>query len=200
MKVILNHDVHNLGEEGDVCEVAPGYARNYLLPKNLAVAHTKGNLALFESRRAAIEARKEEKRKEALTLKEQLEEVSISIETNTGDTGRLFGSVTSATIAEELAKLGYTIDRKKIEIPDHSIKMAGLYKINVKLYDGNMAVVSVDVSSPEFRKYTKTEESPVADVPESESEESQDNTPQGAEAEGESSVEDTSDDSSPETE
>ena len=69
MKVILNQDVHNLGEEGDVKDVAPGYARNYLIPQNLAVPHTKGNLALFEHRRAAIEKRKEEKRKEALSAK-----------------------------------------------------------------------------------------------------------------------------------
>lgn len=152
MKVILNQDVHNLGEEGDVREVAPGYARNYLIPQGLAVLHTKGNLALFDSRRAAIEKRKEEKKKDALSLKEKLDGLSITIETSSGDTGRLFGSVTNATVAEELGRQGFEIERKRIELPEHALKMTGTYTVKVKLYDSNVAEITLEITSPEVRR------------------------------------------------
>jgi len=152
VKVILNQDVHNLGEEGDVREVAPGYARNYLIPQGLAVLNTKGNLALFESRRNAIEKRKEEKRKDALSLKERLDGLTLTIETSSGDTGRLFGSVTNATVAEELAKQGFEIERKRIELPEHALKMTGNYKVRIKLYDNNVSEVTLVITSPEVRR------------------------------------------------
>lgn len=152
MKIILNHDVHNLGEEGDVREVAPGYARNYLIPQGFAVLHTAGNLALFNSRRAAIEKRKEEKRLESLSLKERLDGLSLTIETTSGETGRLFGSVTSATVMDELGKQGFEIERKRIELPEHSLKMTGSYKARVKLYDNNIAEINLEITSPEVRK------------------------------------------------
>lgn len=158
MKVILNQDVHNLGEEGDVKEVARGYARNYLLPQNLAVVHTKGNLALFEHRRAAIEKRKEEKRIEALSLKEKLQGLQITIDMTSGDTGRLFGSVTSANITEELQKLGFQVERKRIDLPEHSLKMTGTYTVKVRLYDNNIAELTLVITSPETRKKADKDE------------------------------------------
>ena len=172
MKVILNQDVHNLGEEGDVKDVAPGYARNYLIPQNLAVPHTKGNLALFEHRRAAIEKRKEEKRKEALSLKEKLSGLKITIDMTSGDTGRLFGSVTNANIADELQKLGFQIERKRIELPEHALKMTGVYSVKVKLYDNNVAELELTITSPETRKKAERdaekEAAPQAEVSEEE--------------------------------
>ena len=152
MKVILNQDVHNLGEEGDIKEVAPGFARNYLIPQKLAILHTKGNLILLESRRAAIEKRKQEKRQEASSLKEKLNGVSIEISVSSGDTGRLFGSVTNANVAEELQKLGFQIERKRIELPEPSLKMTGNYNIKVKLYDNNVAEIALTITSPETKK------------------------------------------------
>ncbi|MDR1894885.1 MAG: 50S ribosomal protein L9 [Spirochaetales bacterium] len=152
MKVILNQDVHSLGEEGDVKEVAPGYARNYLIPQKLAAPHTKANLILFENRRAAIAKRKEEKRQEALSLREKLNNLKLTIDVSSGDTGRLFGSVTSANIADELNKLGFVIERKRIELPEHSLKMTGSYRIKIKLYDNNVAEVALEITSPEIRK------------------------------------------------
>ena len=83
-KVILNEDVYNLGEEGDVCEVAPGYARNYLVPRGLAVPYNRQNISRFEERRSSIEKRKEEKRDAAKTVKDRIESLEIVMETESG--------------------------------------------------------------------------------------------------------------------
>ncbi|GAB4366941.1 MAG: hypothetical protein Kow009_03770 [Spirochaetales bacterium] len=148
-KVILMQDVKDLGEEGDIKEVKRGYARNYLIPKRLAVPYTKGNLKLIESRRAIIEKRKEEKRQAALGLKERLETLELKIVMPMGENGRLFGSVTNGVIAEELEKLGISIEKKKIEIPEHTIKAQGTYKVKVRLYDNQEATLKVLVNPKE---------------------------------------------------
>ncbi len=147
MKIILNEDVYNLGEEGDVCDVARGYARNYLFPKKLAFPYTKENIANFESRRAAIEKRKEDKRQKALSLKERLDGKEVEIKMNAGQSGKLFGSVTSAMIAEELQKEGIEVEKKKIDFKSHTIKMVGTYPVKVKLYDNNEAELKLKVIS-----------------------------------------------------
>ena len=144
-KVILNEDVYNLGEEGDVCVVAPGYARNFLLPKQLAVPYNKKNIADFESRRAAIERRKEEKRKQAQSLRERLTGLAVVLPMNAGDTGKLFGSVTNGMIQEALQKEGLEIDKKKIDVPSNAIKMVGDYTVNVRLYEGEEAELKIRV-------------------------------------------------------
>ena len=144
-KIILNQDVYNLGEEGDVCDVAPGYARNYLLPKGFAVAYNKRSLSLLSQRHEMIEKRKQEKQNAAKGLKERLESMEISLEMPTGDTGRLFGSVTNAALGEYFASQGVIIERKKIIIPEHSIKMVGTTKIQVRLYGEEVAEVKVEV-------------------------------------------------------
>jgi large subunit ribosomal protein L9 len=145
MKVILYQDVSGLGEEGDIREVARGYARNFLLPQKLAVMHTQENLGVLEHRRAAIEKRKEEKRQEALGLKERLEAEQITFAVPAGENGKLFGSVSNALVAQELEKRGYQIEKKRIEVPDHSIRATGTYKVRVKLYDKEEATVKVVV-------------------------------------------------------
>lgn len=185
MKVILNQDVYNLGEEGDVCEVAKGYARNYLIPQGYAVLYNKQSVALFESRKAAIEKRKEEKRKESLSLKEKIQEQEIVLEVPSGDNGKLFGSVTNANVAEALKALGITVERKKIELPEHNIKALGTYTAKVKLYGDEFAELKVIIKSDKeesaasAKKKVKTEapakeekeESPaVEEVPEAEAE------------------------------
>ncbi len=147
MKIILNEDVYNLGEEGDVCDVARGYARNYLFPKKLAFPHTKENIANFESRRAAIEKRKEDKRQQALSLKERLDGKEVVIKMNAGQSGKLFGSVTSTMIVEELQKEGIEVEKKKIDFKSHTIKMVGVYPVKVKLYDNNEAELKLKVIS-----------------------------------------------------
>ncbi len=146
VKVILNDDVYNLGEEGDVREVAPGYARNFLIRQGLALAFSKRNVALFEQRKEAIEKRKNEKREAAKSFREKIESQVIELEMPAGDTGKLFGSVNSANIAEKLAAEGITIERKKIEVPDNSIKMVGEYNVRIRLYGDEVASIKVIVN------------------------------------------------------
>ncbi len=145
MKIILYQDIVGLGEEGDIKDVANGYARNFLLPKKLAVRHTKENLAVLAHRMAAIEKRKEDKRKEALGLKERLETEEITFSMPAGENGKLFGSVSNTMVAQELEKRGYQIEKKRIEIPDHTIRAVGNYKVHIKLYDKEEATVKLIV-------------------------------------------------------
>ena len=166
MKIILNQDVYNLGEEGDVCVVANGYARNFLIPQKLASIFNKQNSAIFESRKAAIEKRKEEKRLASAGLKEKIESITLELKVSSGDTGKLFGSVTNAKIAEELKKSGVIIERKKIELPGHTIKMVGEFVAKVKLYGNESADLKIIVASDKkveepakVSKPVKTEES-----------------------------------------
>jgi len=145
MKVILYKDIEGLGEEGDIKEVAGGYARNYLLPKQLAVLHSKHNLMLLEQKKSAIEARKEEKRKEAMSLKEKLEAEELVFAMPAGESGKLFGSVNNALIAQELKKRGFSIERKRIDVPEHNIRTTGNFKVTVKLYEHEEASLNVVV-------------------------------------------------------
>ena len=154
-KVILLTDVKNLGEEGDIREVARGYARNYLLPRKFVVPYNKGNLAMIESRRAAIEKKKEEKRAQSSGLKEQIESNVMKIVMPMGDNGKLFGSVTGATIAEELGKAGMIIERKRIEVPGSTIKTMGNYKVKVRLYENQEAILTVAVNPVEGKAQEK---------------------------------------------
>lgn len=149
MKVILNEDVKHLGEEGDVKNVATGYARNYLLPRNLVVVYNETTAAMFEARKAEIEARKEIKRQNAKSLKEKLEAAEISIEMPAGSNGKLYGAVTASVIAEALGKLGFEIERKRIEIPGLTIKSVGNYHATVKLYEAAVAEIKVSVKAQE---------------------------------------------------
>lgn len=151
MKVILNADVENLGEEGDICDVKDGYGRNYLLPKQLALPYNKSTLALFEQKRDAIEKRKEEKRQAALSLKERIEEEPLVIRRPAGETGKLFGSVTAATLVEELEKRGIQIERKRIELHQHNIKMVGNYSAKIKLYNEESAGLKFSVESADSK-------------------------------------------------
>lgn len=139
MKVILNEDVKHLGEMGDAKNVAAGYARNYLFPRMLAVPCTPETEAYFESKKEEIEARKEQKRKDSASLKEKLEKLEVVLVMPAGSNGKLYGAVTNLTVASELAKLGFEIERKKIEIPGLTIKNVGSYTYKVHLYEGSVA-------------------------------------------------------------
>ena len=146
-RIILNQDVYNLGEEGDVCEVAPGYARNYLLPKGFAVSYNTRSLSLLAQKQEMIENRKREKQDAAKGLRERLESLEIILEMPAGNAGRLFGSVTNATLSDYFSSQGITIERKKIQIPDHSIKMVGVTKVQIRLYGEEVAEVGIEVVS-----------------------------------------------------
>jgi len=143
MKVILNNDVPNLGELGDVKEVALGYARSYLLPRGFALPYNQRVIALFEKRKAEIEQLKAKKRSESSDLKTRLELEEISLALPAGANGKLYGAVTNATVADELLKKGFSIDRKKIEIPGRVIKSVGNYKVAIHLYDKDEAIIKL---------------------------------------------------------
>ena len=176
MKVILNVDVKSLGEEGDVKNVANGYARNFLLPRNLAVPYNEATVAIFEGRKAEIEARKEQKRKDSASLKEKLEATAIELTMPAAANGKLYAAVTANVVAEALAKLGFEIERKRIEIPGSAIKSVGNFKATIKLYEAQVAEIHVAVKAqpvedgaPAEKKAEKKaepakEEAPAADA------------------------------------
>lgn len=143
MKVVLLGEIKGKGGEGDVVDVAQGYAENYLFPKKLAVAATKGNLKQLEHRRNNIEKREAVRIADANTLKETLEGKSVVVDAKVGDEGVLFGSVTSAMIADAVkAQLGVELDRKRIEL-GKPIKMAGSHEVAVSLYREIRATLTV---------------------------------------------------------
>lgn len=147
MKVILNEDVKHLGEEGDVKDVATGYARNFLFPRNLALPCNDVTLAHFEGRKAEIEAKKAAKRTDAAGVKARLEAVQIKLIMPAGSNGKLYGAVTNQTISDELIKLGFEIERKRIELPGLTFKSVGNYSVNIRLYEGMSATVGVSVEA-----------------------------------------------------
>jgi large subunit ribosomal protein L9 len=151
VKVILNKDLSTLGEEGDVKDVARGYARNYLFPRGIAPPYTPQTVKLFEARKGDIEARKAVKRQDAMGLRERLESVELSIAMPAGANGRLYGAVTSQTVADELAKLGFDVDRKRIDLAAASIKAVGKYKAVLRLYENSKAEIQITVVGQEIK-------------------------------------------------
>ena len=147
MKVILNKDIPHIGEEGDTKDVARGFARNYLFPRNLAFPYTEEVVKIFEGRKAEIEARKQQKRDNAASDKEKLEKLQLDVVVPAGANGKLYGAVSAQTIVDLLAKEGYEFERKRIEVPGVTIKTVGNYKVNVKLYESAVAEVHVAVKA-----------------------------------------------------
>lgn len=158
MKIILNQDVVNLGEEGDVVVVKDGYARNYLLPTGAAVLYNKTNAAIFASRAAQIEKRKAEKRALSASLKEKLDGTVVNLVVTAGESGKLFGSITAAMVQEALSKQGIEVERKKIEVATHAIKMVGTYSVVVHLYENEVSHVKLVVESEAMVKERKAKE------------------------------------------
>ena len=144
MELILKKTIEHLGEEGDIVKVKDGYGRNFLLPKGLAVTATKSNIAILEKERAAIEMRKKEQRASAEGLAKKIAGASIVIAQRTGEENKLYGSVTSADIAEKLAELGIEIDKKKI-IVEEPIKTLGVTNVPIKIGYGVTAEVKVEI-------------------------------------------------------
>ena len=147
MKIILNNDVVHLGEEGDIVTVKDGYARNYLLPTGAAVIYNKANAAMFQQKAEQIAKRKAEKRAASASLKERLDNVTISLVVTAGESGKLFGSVTSQMVQEALLKEGFEIEKKKLDVPTHAIKMTGTYHFVAHLYENDKATITLNVLS-----------------------------------------------------
>jgi large subunit ribosomal protein L9 len=144
MELILKQTVDNLGEEGDIVKVKPGFGRNYLIPKNIAAMATKANLAQLEQERAAIEARKERLRLDTEALTKKLAGTTVTIVQRAGEEDRLFGSVSAADIAAKLEEVGITIDRKKILLSE-PIKTLGETVVSVKTGYQTTANITVQV-------------------------------------------------------
>jgi len=144
MKVVLREEVENLGRRGDVVNVARGFARNYLLPKGLALEATPGNLKTIEMKRAAWEAHERRDLDAARSLAARIEASEIRIAKKAGETETLYGSVTSAEIAEQLANRGIEIDRRKLQL-DEPIKTLGRFEVPVRLHREVTARVQLEV-------------------------------------------------------
>ena len=144
MKVILLEDVERLGKRGAIMNVANGYGRNFLIPRKLAVAATDANMKLAQVQTKKVEVQEAKEEKSAGQLKAELENVSVTIPMKAGEGDMLFGSVTSANIAEALDKKGYSIDKRKIEL-DEPIKRLGDHHVSIKLHRNVAAEVKVSV-------------------------------------------------------
>ncbi|MDX2174886.1 MAG: 50S ribosomal protein L9 [Candidatus Sumerlaeia bacterium] len=135
MRIILMRSVDKLGTAGDSVDVRPGYYRNYLGPRGIAVVETDGNRRMVESRRKFLEAIVIRERGDAEKLRETIQGVSLEFSLRANDKGQLFGSVTTQDITEAFAAKGFEIDRRKVEL-GHPIKTLGEHKIRLRLYPG----------------------------------------------------------------
>lgn len=146
MEVILKEDVANLGHRGDVVKVADGYGRNFLLPRKLALQATTQNKAVIEQMKAAAARRSATEKVQAETLAAQLEPLVLSFTRKSGENGHLFGSVTSADIAQEIEAKGFEVDRRKIQL-NEPIKAVGSISVAIKLHREVTAHVKVEVAA-----------------------------------------------------
>lgn len=144
MEVILREDVDKLGHRGQVVRVADGYARNFLLPKRLAVAATDSNKKIVEQERQAALRREAKEAADAADLGKMVQTVTITIAQKAGDNDQLFGSVTAKDVADGLEKQGYQIDRRKIQLAE-PIKTLGEFKVPVRLHRDVTVEVAVNV-------------------------------------------------------
>ena len=144
VKLILTQSVHNLGEAGDVVSVKPGYARNFLLPQGKAIHATESRVKELEHHRRIVAEKAAKELKDLRGRKDQLEAQTLEISARAGEGGRLFGSVTSAQIAELLAARGFEIDRRRIDLRE-GIKQIGEHTVPVKLHRDVVARIKIHV-------------------------------------------------------
>src|SRR5262245_51190052 len=144
MEVILRTHVDNLGKRGEVVKVADGYARNYLLPRKLALLATEGNKQRIEKERAKFDATEAEEKKVAEAMSARMNGLDLEISRKVGETEALYGSVTTSDIAEALGKKGFEVDRRKIQLQE-PIKRLGEFDIPVKLQREVVATVKLKV-------------------------------------------------------
>ena len=145
MKIILTKDVQGTGKAGEVKDVADGYARNFLIPRKLAIPASGGALKTVEQRKAAEEKRAATEEASARALADRLTAAPVVLTARVGDQGRLYGSITSADIADQLsAHLGQPIDKRKIDL-DEPIRQLGTHEVTIRLHRAVSATVKVDV-------------------------------------------------------
>ncbi|MCA1743479.1 MAG: 50S ribosomal protein L9 [Desulfovibrionales bacterium] len=144
MQVILRSDVDNLGRLGDVVNVKPGYGRNYLIPKGMAMPATKANKNVFDRERKKLEAQVEKIRQAAQSLADKLNQAHVIIPVRVGENEKLYGSVTTTNIGDALAEMGLELDRRKIVL-DNPLRTLGDFEVEVKIHQDVQSVVKVSV-------------------------------------------------------
>lgn len=148
MEVILREDVPNLGTIGDVVRVKPGFARNYLLPRGLAVVADRRNVSVLEHEQRLATEKRERERRQAMSVAEKLSAQRLLIKARAGEEGKLFGSVTNIDIERALAAEGFSVDRRRIRL-EEPIKTVGQYTVPVHLGVGVDAQVTITVAAEE---------------------------------------------------
>jgi large subunit ribosomal protein L9 len=151
MELILKKTVESLGEEGDIVKVKPGYARNYLIPKKMAVIANKSNLTLLEQEKATIVARREKQRQESESLSKKISGTTITITHRVGEEDKLFGSVTAADIAAKLAEINIQVDKRNILLTE-PIKTLGEVIVPIKVGYQMTSEITVQVAPLEAEK------------------------------------------------
>ena len=145
MNVILLEKVHKFGNLGDTVAVKPGFGRNFLIPKGMAVPATPDNVAKFEARRAELENVAAEKLAAAESRRESLADVAVTIAHKAGDEGKLFGSVGTAEIARAITDAGVEVEKREVRLPEGAIRQTGEYDIDVELHSDVVASVRVNI-------------------------------------------------------
>jgi large subunit ribosomal protein L9 len=148
MKIILKQDVEKLGRRGDVVNVTPGFGRNYLLPRKLAIAVTPTNMKMIEIERQALKKKVEAERKTFQTLVQKLNQVTLTFTRRAGEKDVIFGSVSSGDVKDALGGMGYDIDKRKILL-DEPIKRLGNFSVPVKISQDDRAEVKIVVAREE---------------------------------------------------
>ena len=147
MEVILREHVDNLGRRGEIVKVADGYARNYLLPRKLALLATEGNKQQVERERAKFEAKEAEDKKAAEAIAARISTAEVTIARKVGETEALYGSVTTADIAEALASSGFSVDRRKIQLPEPIKRLGDVKSASVSPTFRRISTSTFDIRS-----------------------------------------------------
>ncbi len=147
MKVILKADIKGVGKKDEVINSSDGYARNFLFPKNLAVEANNENMSKLKAKQNSAKFQKDQEREEALKIADKLSKILLKIRVKSGENGKIFGGVSAKEIAQELEKeYKIKVDKKKIDLKE-AIKTLGIHNIEIKLFEGVMGKLKVDVIS-----------------------------------------------------
>jgi large subunit ribosomal protein L9 len=147
MKVILKADIKGVGRKDEVINASDGYARNFLLPKNLAVEANNDNMAKLKAKQNAMQYQKNQEKEEAMKVADKLEKILVKVKVKAGENGKIFGGVSAKEIAQELEKeYSIKVDKKKIDLKE-TIKTLGTQVVEIKLFEGVIGKVKVDVIS-----------------------------------------------------
>ena len=145
MKVILTQDIKGVGKKDEIINANDGYARNFLLPRKMAVEANSQNMSLLQGRKDSANFKKEQEKENALILQDKLSKIMLKIKVKAGGNGKIFGSITSKEIATELKnQYNIEVDKKKILLKD-SIKEIGVFNIEIKLYEGIIGKLKIDI-------------------------------------------------------